>query len=345
MAIQFRVLGEPGADNALLVRIDSGQKVNRLLFDCGQDCLSGLAFSEILDLDGLFFSHHHMDHISGFDGLFRCLFNRTSKPNEIWGPPQTAEIMHHRFRGFLWNLHEDQSGSWRVHEIHPTARHTTRFELHEAFAQGHQEEPQPLSEGRIIETPEYTVDALAMDHLTTTIAYIVREQPRCNVDMAKMRELGIKPGAWMQQLKPGPNAAEADKRIELNGEEYTWQALRALLLVETPGDSIAYLTDFLMDEAAQERLVSALQGCQTVICESQYCHADLTLAQNNYHMTTRQAATMAKEAQIETLVLFHLSRRYEAAQWQEMLQEAQAIFPATRFPPHWSEGQSESEES
>jgi ribonuclease Z len=47
MSITFRILGRAGKDNALLVQIDSGQAVERLLFDCGEGCLSELSLADI----------------------------------------------------------------------------------------------------------------------------------------------------------------------------------------------------------------------------------------------------------------------------------------------------------
>ena len=42
MTIDYRVLGMPGRDNALLATVDSGQSLHRLLFDCGEGCVSGV---------------------------------------------------------------------------------------------------------------------------------------------------------------------------------------------------------------------------------------------------------------------------------------------------------------
>ena len=64
----------------------------------------------------------------------------------------------------------------------------------------------------------------------------------------------------------------------------------------TPGDSAACLTDFLLDEAAAERLAEALRGVGVVVCESQYRHDDEELACRNFHMTATPAASLAKQA-------------------------------------------------
>src|SRR5947209_12941256 len=96
VSITFQVLGAAGRDNALFVRLDSGQAIDRLLFDSGGGCPDALAWADLQALDHLFFSHLHMDHVAGFDTFFRCNYNRATKPNVVWGPPQTGRILHGR---------------------------------------------------------------------------------------------------------------------------------------------------------------------------------------------------------------------------------------------------------
>ncbi|MDB5336901.1 MAG: Ribonuclease [Planctomycetaceae bacterium] len=331
MSITFDILGAPGRDNALLVRVDSGQSIERLLFDCGDGCLNAVPFSEIQAIDHLFLSHLHMDHIGGFDYFFRCVFNRETKLNQIWGPPETARILHHRFQGFLWNLHAEMSGTWRVTDISESEVSTTRFELSEAFAIAH-EERSTARQPYLVENLNYVVEAHTMDHRTPTIAYVVREKPRSNIDTNRLAEMGLKPGAWMKHLKDPSDTTET---VLIGGVSYSLTSLRESLIVETPGDSIAYLTDFLLDETAIARLAGILKGCQTVVCEGQYRHSDLELARKNHHMTTALTGQLARRAQVGNLILFHLSDRYNQHEWLEMLLEARAEFAATAYPVSW----------
>jgi len=331
MSITFNVLGNRSRDNALFVTINSGQSQSTLLFDCGDGCVSELSVAAVQSIDGLFFSHLHMDHIGGFDAFFRCNFDRVNKPNLIWGPKETGRILQHRFQGFIWNLHHGKSGSWIVEDIAVDHCETSRFELDEAFAVRHDEGSRPFDR-RILETPDFTVDGFIMDHGTDSIAYLVRETPRLNIDMAKLSEVGLKAGPWMQALK-GPASGAED--IDIDGASFSLAALRRDLLVETPGESIAYLTDFCLEEAEIERFAPALDGCQTLVCEAQYRHADLDLAQKNRHMTVTNTAKLARKAGVENLILFHISERYNLDEQHEMLAEAQAIFPNTSFPSHW----------
>src|SRR5262245_23596084 len=329
MALDFQVLGEPGRDNALLVRIDSGQAVHRLLFDCGEAVLAGLTLGDIQSVEHLFFSHLHMDHVGGFDSFFRATFDRTTPANHLWGPPRTAEILQHRFRGYMWNLVAGAAVPWHVHDLHPGHVASGSFELGEEFAVAHDAGTRPWTT-TVLELPDYRVDALLMDHGTPSAAYVTREAARANVDMQKLAALGLRPGPWMKALRDAGQADETELMIE--GKTYRLGELRRAVLVWTPGASVAYLTDFLLDEAAQERLAPALAGCSAVVCESQYRHADVELATRNRHMTAVQAATLARRAGVGRLVLFHLSDRYRHDEWPALLDEARGIFPATEFP-------------
>tara|TARA_R110002096_G_scaffold29509_4_gene88931 strand:- start:23279 stop:24274 length:996 start_codon:yes stop_codon:yes gene_type:complete len=329
MSLHIQVLGNPGRDNALWVRLDTGQRIVSLLFDCGQGVLTRFGSSEVKEIDHLLFSHFHMDHISGFDAFFRANFNRETKPIEIWGPARTIEIMHHRFRGFWWNLHADQSGIWDVNEVVPGRVERSRFRTAEAFATAEKSPSRPITDGVILDDPDFTVKAIQMKHHGPSLGYLVREKTRSNIDPEKLLSTGLKPGPWVRQLKDG------SEEIEVDGKMLDAATLRADLLVETKGESVAYLTDFLLDAETRARLETWLADCETVICEAQYHHTDLELALRNHHTTTKLVAKLAKASKVEKLILFHLSQRYRPSEWLAMLKEARAIFPNTSFPAHW----------
>lgn len=332
MSIECQVLGAPGRDNALFARVNTGKSIHRLLFDCGDDCLSDLANAEVQAVDHLLFSHLHMDHIGGFDGFFRRTYNRAAPPCRVWGPPETIPILHCRLRGFMWNLFEGDTGIWYVHDIAPERVACVRFMTGEAYAQAHDAGSRPFA-NPLIEEPAFTISALHMDHHIPSMAYVVHEAPHLNVDTARLAEMGLPAGPWVRRLKE--RAPDEEPTVEIAGAQHDLAALRAALLVETPGESLAYLTDFLLDESAHERLAEALRGCSTIVCESQYRDAERELARRHHHMTSRQAATLAHSAGAGRLILMHLSDRYHPSEWVALLAEARAIFAETYFPEHW----------
>jgi ribonuclease BN (tRNA processing enzyme) len=104
VAIHHQVLGQPGRDNALFVEINTGQSIHNFVFDCGEACLRDLSVAQIQAIDGLFFSHFHIDHVAGFDSFLRSNYDRGVGPVRVWGPAGATEIIHHRLQGITWNL-------------------------------------------------------------------------------------------------------------------------------------------------------------------------------------------------------------------------------------------------
>jgi ribonuclease Z len=335
MALHYRILGAPDRDNAALITVNAGQKLYRFMFDCGSGCTDELGISDIAAVDHLLFSHFHMDHIAGFDNYFRVRYSNDRSPNMIWGPPGAIEVMSHRFQGFTWNLHHDQHASWTVCDIHENTVVPCTFRLSEAFSRQHMQPESGKEGGVIIDTPDCLVKAIEMDHKAPCMAYCVREKEKINVEPGKLKELDLKPGPWLKVVKDSPTSEEV---LALGDTEYTIKDLADKLVVCTPGKSIAYLTDFLMDERARSRLAEFLYGCDTIICEAQYRHVDIELSRRNYHMTTKLAAELAAHCNAGELVFFHLSDRYEANEYLAMLEEAREIFPNTAFPREWGIG-------
>ncbi|WP_034385015.1 MBL fold metallo-hydrolase [Deinococcus sp. YIM 77859] len=330
--LKVQVLGRPTGDNALWVTADSGQGQTRLLLDCGEDTLDGLPLAEIQATDHLLFSHLHMDHVAGFDRFFRATFDRTNRPNHIWGPPGTARILGHRFQGYWWNHAPELHATWHVHDVDAREVRTFRFEAREAFEGMHEEGTTPRP-SLLLTTPQATVKALLLQHHGPCLGYVVREPERMTVDTAQLAALDLKPGPWLAQLKAG-----ARGRLDIHGTPFDADDLAARLLRRQTGESVAYLTDFLLDGPEQDRLAPLLSGVDTLYAEAQYAPEEAALAARHHHTTVTQVAALARAAGVRELCLLHLSRRYGRGRWPELLAAAQSIFPNTRFPAGWLEG-------
>jgi ribonuclease Z len=328
--LHVQVLGQPAQDNALLITATSGQSHTRLLLDCGENVLAGLSISEIADIDHLLFSHFHMDHVSGFDAFFRVNFERVNRENHLWGPPGSIGILGHRLQGYWWNLTADLSAVWHVHEIGGDTVSSARFEAQEGFAVAHDAGTRRLEGGPLISTPEVQVSALALSHHGVSLGYMLREPERWAVDKAALHRLGLSAGAWLAQLKNG-----ATGRLDVNGTLLDAGELRADLLRPVPGESLAYLSDFLLDESELARLSALLAGVGTLYTEAQYAPGDVDRASRNHHTTALQVAELARLSGVQKLRLLHLSRRYNRQDWADWLEAAREVFPGTEYPAHW----------
>ena len=67
---------------------------------------------------------------------------------------------------------------------------------------------------------------------------------------------------------------------------------------------------FVMDTRLCDGVHALAEGADLLVIESTYLHRDVALAQAHGHLTARQAATVAAEAGVRTLVLTHFSQRY-----------------------------------
>ena len=336
MAIHWQILGHAGADNALLATVDSGQSIDRVLFDCGGGCLDGLQNSVLQSIDHLCFSHFHMDHVSGFDTFFRHNYNLPEVPVTVWGPPETLKVMEHRFRGFVWNLHHDQPGEWIVREIGEETIESARFYTCEAFADTHRLPERPRDNSEIYHDAEFRLEARLLPHASIrTVGYRLIERDRVNVDPAKLRASGLEPGPWLKTITD--STASNDETLTLDEKELSVGQLRADLLVTNRGDSLAYLTDFRIEPGTDEwgSLLEWLDETETIVCECQHHSEDVEAARKTGHMTPDLAAQLASESNANKLVMLHLSRRYQRDDWLAMRDEARAIFPKTELSSDW----------
>jgi ribonuclease Z len=332
VGIQHQVLGEPGRDNALLVRTSTGQVTHRLLFDCGEGCLSTLSAAEIRAIDALFFSHLHIDHVAGFDAFLRLNFARPEAPVLIYGPAGTTRAIHHRLRGVTWNLIAGQPGEFLLTDVEPDRMVATKFLTAEAFEHAHPAGETP-SQGIVYEAEGLTVEARIMDHHIPCLAFVVRDRPRLNVDVGALATMGLTPGRWIQVLKDPQRGDEEE--VATDGGTYRLGELRRRFLVSTPGSSLAYLTDFGLDDRAEQKLREMLRGCAVIVGEASYRDADAELARRHRHFTGAEMGRLAAAVGAGRLVLFHLSDRYTREQWRELLEEVRQAFQRAGFPDSW----------
>ena len=335
MTIDYKILGQPTRDNAAYVTVDSGQSVTRFLMDCGSGCTDLIKTSDLMSLDAFFVSHFHMDHICGFDSLFRFNFSRNSEhPFRIIGPHDTCRAVHHRLQGFTWNLVEDSDGVVVVEECGDSKIRQQLFLTRERFTKPLRDVVLDCEGRAVFENADCNVSMIELDHGCISAGYLVREKDSVNVDTRRLAELGVKPGAWIKQLK---DSEAIDFTMEVDGRSYEMHQLREELLVRTSGESLAYLTDFRARGSKRDELVEFISEVDVLICENSYTTEDAELAERNFHMTTAEVASLARDANVGRLVLFHLSDRYSEDVFARLLEEARGIFAQTYWPEGWFE--------
>ena len=97
-----------------------------------------------------------------------------------------------------------------------------------------------------------------------------------------------------------------------------------------PGVSIVYCTDTVYTESA----IEISREADLLIHESTYSHKETDMAYERGHSTATMAAQIAAKANVNQLILTHLSPRYTPGNEtspNDLLNEAKAIFPNTQL--------------
>lgn len=164
------------------------------LFDCGEGTQHQLlrAPMKISQLEKIFITHLHGDHLYGLIGLLasRSLRNGEASPLDLYGPPGLERY----FRAVM------ETSPVYLH--YPLQIHT-------------------VSEGVIYEDDELIVHCRPAKHRVPSFAYAVEEKERpgaFRVDLAK--QAGVPFGPLYGALKRGEQVALPDGRI-LDGREFT----------------------------------------------------------------------------------------------------------------------------
>ena len=178
-----------------------------------------------------------------------------------------------------------------------------------------------LKAGDVVEYKEYYVKAFKTYHGVPSLGYIFQERDRWRANMEKAKKLGLSTGPLIGKLKRG-------EEINFKG-----RIIKPEDVVErVPGKKVVYTGD----TGYKKSLVSASKNADVLICDSTFCSEFEKRAHTYYHMTSKQAAELAKQANAKMLVLTHISRRYQDEEDRKysvskLLDEAKVIFPNTKL--------------
>jgi ribonuclease Z len=170
--------------------------------------------------------------------------------------------------------------------------------------------PAPITKAGIIcHAKGFTLATARLEHTAESWGFRLQEPDSVTMLPEKLAELGLR-GPVVGQLK-------REGRVTVDGREITVEEVSQ----HKRGQSVAFVMDTRLCSGARE----LAQGADILVCESTYLHSEAVEARQNGHLTARQAAEIARDANAGKLVLTHFSQRYPDT--REFLREAQAVFP------------------
>ncbi|RLF44723.1 MAG: ribonuclease Z [Thermoplasmata archaeon] len=169
-----------------------------------------------------------------------------------------------------------------------------------------------LKPGDSIKFEGYEIKCIAACHNVPSLAYCLEEDKRPGkFNKKKALELGVPEGPLFRKLQQGQS-------VEINGRVITPDMV---LGPPRPGRKITISGD----TKPCQRLIEFAKNSDVLIHDATF-DSSLEDKANEYgHSTARQAAEIAKEANVEKLFLTHISPRYRDAKILE--EEAREVFP------------------
>lgn len=262
---------------------------HRFLIDCGEGTQRQILQSGLgfKRLNRILITHSHLDHILGLGGLISTFARwETIEYLEIYGGRATLE----RVRDLIFGV----------------VLRGARPPMELIFVE--------VTPGKVLEADDLEVFAFPVQHRGPgCFGYLFREKPRRPFLVEKAEALGVPAGPERRRLVAGESVTLPDGRV-IHPDQ--------VLGPSRPGACLAHVGDV----ARTDGLAEFVRAADLLVIEATYLEAEAEMAREFGHLTARQAALLAREADVRQLVLTHISRRYR--DW-EVLEEAQALFPET----------------
>jgi len=259
------------------------------LFDCGEGTQLQLMRSSVKRsrIHSIFIGHLHGDHLYGIAGLLSTLhLDGREAPLNVFGPEG--------LRTFLY-------ASFRTSEL----RFPFRLSVQE-FPRGYR--------GRVLDTPEFYVEALPLDHSIFCLGWRFQEKDKPGVfNLERAQELGIPRGPLYGRLQHGEKITLEDGRV-----------ITPDMVLGAPrrGKSVVYC----LDTQFSPRSIQLADQCTALIHETTFGPDAVEMARERKHSTMEDAARVAKEAGAEHLIATHFSSRYDGRQIMQIGDAARELF-------------------
>lgn len=261
---------------------------HRFLIDCGEGTQRQILRSGLgfKRLDKILLTHSHLDHILGLGGLVSTLARwETLAQIEVFAGRATLQ----RVRDLLYRV------------VMRSARVDTEIKLTVV-------EPGDT----IMEDDHFRLTAFDVTHRgPDCLGFAFEEKARRPFLAAQADALGVPFGPERGRLVAGHSVTLAD------GRTITPDAVLGPTL-----PPVRYI--HIGDVGVTDNLVEICRDATALTIEATYTERDGEMAQRFGHLTAARAARLARDANVGTLLLTHLSRRYYE---REIRQEAQAVFP------------------
>ena len=169
-----------------------------------------------------------------------------------------------------------------------------------------------VDKGVFYENDFFKLEALPLEHSTTVLGYSFIEQDKFHINLPYVKKVGLLNNPLLSDLQKGKDVVWQGKKIKAKDAT-----------TRSPGKKITFITDTKYCANA----VKLAKHADVLICESTYMDELKDKAKEFKHMTSKEAALIAKKAGVKKLIITHYSQRYKDPKAMEA--EAKTVFPNT----------------
>ena len=263
------------------------------LIDCGEGTQVQLrkAKARFSKINHIFISHLHGDHCFGLPGLIAS-FRLLGRevPLHVYGPKGIKKMLETIF---------------------------SITETHQGFEVVYHELDKKESE-KIYEDNRVEVYTIPLDHRIYCNGYLFKEKPKeRHINMEEVSKYSEIETCDYHNLKAGKDFVLSDGYV-----------LKNEILTTDPAPSVSYA--FCSDTRYLESVIPIIKNVTVLYHEATFLHDLKEMADYTGHTTALEAATIAKKADVDKLILGHFSNRY--GDLTVFTDEARQVFPNTYLP-------------
>ncbi|MBD3249726.1 ribonuclease Z [Candidatus Woesearchaeota archaeon] len=170
-------------------------------------------------------------------------------------------------------------------------------------------EIEEIIQKNIVENNDYIIEAYPLKHNIESYGFKFIEKDRRNIDLKKIKKFNIPEGPLLGKLKQGETIKHKGKKILPEDVTYI-----------VKGKIIAYHPD----STNSKNSIPLAQDADILITDSTYASKLKDKAEEYMHMTAKDAALIASQADAKQLILTHFSTRYKDT--QELVEDAKTQF-------------------
>ena len=173
-------------------------------------------------------------------------------------------------------------------------------------------------DGVLFSDQQFRVEAMKLEHGIPSYGFRITEADQIGELKAdELRAIGVPFGPVFGRLKRGEVVTLEDGRV-IDGKDYVSEDIKGRVVV------------ICGDTRFTPKSITLAQNANVLVHEATYEADKEKTARQHFHSTSKQAATIALEANVQQLYLTHISARYLGHQVSQLEQEARKVFPKTK---------------